>query len=69
MESIFLNKNQERAKMQRNYEYQLLQNKIESSDKKKHIEWWKDNNDQDIKPYSVSYHPISKTLVFFFKLN
>ena len=46
--------NQERAKVQRNIEYQILQNKLENSEKSKRIEWWKDKNEPDIKPYSVS---------------
>ena len=46
--------NQDRAKVQRNFEYQVLQNKLENSDKNKKIEWWKDKNEPDIKPYSVS---------------
>jgi hypothetical protein len=45
---------QERAKIQRNIEYQILQNKLENSEKSKRIEWWKDKNEPDIKPYSVS---------------
>ena len=36
--------NQERAKVQRNIEYQILQNKLENSEKSKRIEWWKDKN-------------------------
>ena len=46
--------NQERAKVQRNFEYQVLQTRLENSEKNKKIEWWKDKNEPDIKPYSVS---------------
>jgi hypothetical protein len=51
--------NQERAKVQRNIEYQILQNKLENSEKSKRIEWWKDKNEPDIKPYSVSSRQFS----------
>jgi hypothetical protein len=41
--------------MQRQFEYQQLQNKLLNSDKMKLIEWWVDHNEPDIKPYSVSF--------------
>ena len=50
---------QERAKMQRNQEYQMLQSKLESSPKSQHIRWWKDHSEQDVKPYSVSWPLLS----------
>ncbi len=64
----------ERAKKQRNYEYQLLQNKLEHSEKARRIEWWKDRNSPVIKPYSVSVSVFAHRkkggcVLFFFFLN
>jgi len=60
----------ERAKIQRQFEYQQLQNKLLNSDKMKLIEWWVDHNEPDIKPYSVSFtiHDVNLLLckIFFF---
>lgn len=54
----------ERAKQQRNLEYQIVQTKIETSEKHNQIEWWKDKNEPDIKPYSVSISFRPRVAVF-----
>ena len=66
---VYAKYTQERAKAQRNFEYQVLQNKLENSDKNKKIEWWVDKNEPDIKPYSVSSSQLLKSIIILVIIN
>jgi hypothetical protein len=38
----------------RNLEYNYVKEKLNYSDKANRVDWWKDHNQPDVKPYSVS---------------
>lgn len=38
----------------RNQEYNYVKERLNYSDKANKVDWWKDHNSPDVKPYSVS---------------
>jgi hypothetical protein len=43
-----------RAENVRNLEYNYVKDKLDYSEKSTKVDWWKDHNSPDVKPYSVS---------------
>ena len=43
-----------RAENLRNLEYNYVKDKLDYSEKSTKVDWWKDHNSPDVKPYSVS---------------